>query len=77
MTLARTKTKQRRAAIERRARVFKEPPPIPLQRQVVHAICSSVYNVCACRKALDKTACERMEGAARYVIDLVRNGGLK
>lgn len=58
---------------------------LPLKRQVVHKICSGVYSTdgvhaseaCTCSKAPEKPACERMEGVAQHIIDLVRRYDLR
>jgi hypothetical protein len=71
--------RQRSAQYRREAaeRINARERAIPLQRLVIHAICTSCFQECVCAKALDKPACERMEGAARTVIDLVRHHDLK
>jgi hypothetical protein len=76
MTTARTTTRQRREKFRRDTVGFKDEQ-LPLQRQITHAICLSVYNQCACADSLGKPACERMEGAARHIIDKVRHHDMR
>lgn len=69
---ARERTRRRRLeyAEERRREIAAREPP--LQRAVTHLVCKAQYHDCVCERALDKPACDRMEGAARYIIDTVR-----
>lgn len=74
MQTARAQTKARRTAIEKRRvpTLGERYDALPLNTRVAYAICGSFYNDCACKKSLDKPVCVRLEGAARYVIDMVR-----
>lgn len=77
MTTVRAITRQRRAAIAertRRATLAQQWERLPIEVQVAHAICFSLYPCqgCACRNSPDKPACERMVGIGRHVVDTVR-----
>jgi hypothetical protein len=71
---ARANTRQRRAAIKKRAAPTIEQllEQLPLEKRIAYAICRTYYRECACWRAPHKPACERMEGGARHIIDTVR-----
>lgn len=75
MTTARANTRQRRAEIKRRAAptIGQLLEQMPLEKRVAYAVCMTYYSECACFRAPDKPACERMEGGARHIIDTVRH----
>jgi hypothetical protein len=79
MSTARAHTRQRRAKIERKRFPTQEEiyDALPLNVRVAHEICGSFYNDCACQRSIDKPVCQRLEGAARHVIDIVRRHDLK
>jgi hypothetical protein len=76
MATARARTRQRRAKIESRTRGEIEAE-LPLTRQIAHAICGSMYQVCACERALDKPGCEKLLGTAQHIVDRVRRHDAK
>ncbi len=77
MLTSRAHTRQRRAeALRRRAPTIleiRESRPLPVA--VAHAICAGLYSDgCACDRStnLSVAACDRMQGIAIHVIDVVR-----
>jgi hypothetical protein len=81
MSTVRAITRQRREKMlqMRRGAFGLAEDQLPLKRQVVHKICTGVYGFqcCACEKAPDKPACDRIEGIAQHIIDLIRRYDLR
>ena len=72
-------TKQRRERLVRRAMptLGELLENLSIEKRVAYEICESYYSKCVCKTAPEKPACERIVGAARYVVDMVRRHDLR